>query len=407
MGGAEHQVDGYVFVVSFCFEIGLGSSCPSKSLYRYYLSAMETKLCLADISTGEEAGLTVFEADHMFIGREPESGVCVLDEGISRRHGRFMRMGSHWFYQDVGSTNGSFINGREIEPGLWSLVRENDILQLADICLRVREVAQGSNRPLNLQQRMTRSRGLILILQGDSLIDQIAASEQGQLLTIGGPDARLMMGPIPKRFPALVVERVGADVVAYGADPDAKPRISGEAISGKFVLEDRCVITVGSYTVIYEQELESDSAAEQDSDMDWLAEKTKRTAPVRLVEVRAQRASTAHGLGRDLVPVGPSASVRTEPQSVAATQIVATKAIALVAGASTSTKLRSDSNTRSRSRSSQVDDEAILRSVDRIKSEIVDTFSVISGVISVFLIVGGLACLSVLLTGESLKEMSF
>jgi hypothetical protein len=368
---------------------------------------METKLCLADISTGEETGLTAFEAEHMFIGREPEAGVCVLDEGISRRHGRFMRMGSHWFYQDVGSTNGSFINGREVEPGLWSLVRENDIVQLADICLRVREVVHGANHPLNLQQRMTRSRGLILVLQGDNLIDQLVATEQGTLLTIGGPDSNIMMGPIPRKFPALVVERAGDDVLAYGADPEVRPRVAGEAISGKFVLDDRSVVTVGSYTVIFERELKVESASEEEADMDWLAEKTKRTAPVRLVEVRAQRTSSARGLGRDLVPVGPGALIRPEPQSVAATQIVATKAIALVAGAGTSTKLRTDSNSRSRTRSSEVDNNLILRSIDRIKAEIVDTFSVISGVISVFVIVGGLACLSVLLTGESLKEMFF
>ena len=369
---------------------------------------METKLCLADISTGEEAGLTVFEAEHMFIGREPEAGVCVLDEGISRRHGRFMRMGAHWFFQDVGSTNGSFINGKEVEPGLWALVRENDIVQLADICLRVREVTRNANRPINVQQRLTRSRGLVMVLNGDSLIEQVLANEQGQLLAIGGPESQFPVGALPTKFPALVVERIGDDVLAYGADNEIKPRINGESIAGKFLLEDRTVLTVGNFTVIYEQELEFESASSSDQGMDWIAEKTKRTAPVRLVEVRAQRTSSAHGLGKDLVPVGTNVPMEAESKAVGTTQIVTTKAIALMAGASTSTQLRTESQSRSRSRGGgEVDQAAVIRSVNRVKSEIVDTFSVISGVISMFLIAGGLACLSILMQGESLKEVFF
>ncbi|MDI6831617.1 MAG: FHA domain-containing protein [Actinomycetota bacterium] len=48
------------------------------------------------------------------IGRAPECAVCVEDEFASNQHARVYRTGEGYFVEDLGSTNGTYVNGRRI-----------------------------------------------------------------------------------------------------------------------------------------------------------------------------------------------------------------------------------------------------------------------------------------------------
>ncbi|MFH2104218.1 MAG: FHA domain-containing protein [Chloroflexota bacterium] len=48
------------------------------------------------------------------IGRAVECDIVIVSKGISREHARIHHQGRRWFVDDLGSTNGSYLNGERI-----------------------------------------------------------------------------------------------------------------------------------------------------------------------------------------------------------------------------------------------------------------------------------------------------
>jgi hypothetical protein len=71
-----------------------------------------------------------------------------FDEGVSREHARIYQTGNRLFVEDVGSTNGTFLNDQRISPHLPHVLQEGDTLQLGRLRLRVRfdRSTRGSGR---------------------------------------------------------------------------------------------------------------------------------------------------------------------------------------------------------------------------------------------------------------------
>jgi len=60
-----------------------------------------------------------------------------LEKGVSRRHAKITRRGSEVFIEDLGSMNGTFLNGKELTPYLPQVLKSGDELQLGKLILRV------------------------------------------------------------------------------------------------------------------------------------------------------------------------------------------------------------------------------------------------------------------------------
>lgn len=54
------------------------------------------------------------EKSEMFIGRDLSNDIVVNDPEISRRHARLFQQGNSYVLEDLGSTNGSFVNGQRV-----------------------------------------------------------------------------------------------------------------------------------------------------------------------------------------------------------------------------------------------------------------------------------------------------
>lgn len=68
------------------------------------------------IAEGKEAGKEfVFELDSVLIGRVSECDVVLYDSGISRRHCRVFSEAGAYFAEDLGSSNGTRVNGQTIQ----------------------------------------------------------------------------------------------------------------------------------------------------------------------------------------------------------------------------------------------------------------------------------------------------
>ncbi|MBW1853755.1 MAG: FHA domain-containing protein, partial [Deltaproteobacteria bacterium] len=101
---------------------------------------MDSKIHILE---GQDRGLS-FELKHgstYTIGRSPENDIQIRDKNISRYHLRIQRKEGKCFITDLKSKNGTFINGKDIEPGIelelnlgTPIVIGMTMLGLGDVC---------------------------------------------------------------------------------------------------------------------------------------------------------------------------------------------------------------------------------------------------------------------------------
>jgi two-component system, cell cycle response regulator len=63
----------------------------------------------------------------MVVGRLAELDISIDADSVSRRHAKLVLQGEGWSLEDLGSTNGSFVNEERIER---RLLRDGDVLQI-------------------------------------------------------------------------------------------------------------------------------------------------------------------------------------------------------------------------------------------------------------------------------------
>ncbi len=76
------------------------------------------------VKAGAAAGQTFeLDRDEVIIGRSTQSHITIVEPELSRQHARFLRQGDGYILEDLGSTNGTFVNGvrltapRMLQPG--------------------------------------------------------------------------------------------------------------------------------------------------------------------------------------------------------------------------------------------------------------------------------------------------
>jgi len=76
---------------------------------------------------GRAGGTSSPRGELTTIGRSPDCGVFLDDVTVSRRHAVLSERDGHWFIDDQGSLNGTFVNRRRVESAELS---DGDELQV-------------------------------------------------------------------------------------------------------------------------------------------------------------------------------------------------------------------------------------------------------------------------------------
>jgi pSer/pThr/pTyr-binding forkhead associated (FHA) protein len=59
-------------------------------------------------------------------------------QGVSRRHARIFKQGGAVVVEDMGSINGTFVNGHRLDPYLPEVLNDGDMLQLGKLQIEVK-----------------------------------------------------------------------------------------------------------------------------------------------------------------------------------------------------------------------------------------------------------------------------
>lgn len=84
----------------------------------------------------ELRGVSIVVRGPVIVGRSPGADIVIGAGYVSTRHARFSLMGQNLFVEDLGSTNGTLVNGRMISAP--AALRSGDTVTIGDVSIKVR-----------------------------------------------------------------------------------------------------------------------------------------------------------------------------------------------------------------------------------------------------------------------------
>jgi len=90
--------------------------------------------CLVQIYPAEVVnGTLLLEAAHLIVGRDANVDLVLVDGSVSRQHAEFLKTPDGYSLRDLGSTNGSLVNGERVEE---KRLRSGDTIQIGSFIFK-------------------------------------------------------------------------------------------------------------------------------------------------------------------------------------------------------------------------------------------------------------------------------
>ncbi len=180
------------------------------------------------------------DADLVQIGREPSDpkGIALDSKTVSRVHGVFNRINGHWFFKDLGSSNGSWLNGRHLPAEEHYILRSGDELQLADSFLGIRIISEDEI-PASA-----------LVFSREDLLSEIEVPGNGKFLTVGGHKADYKLDVDLGSLPQFILEKRSGFVCVYPVSSENRATVNGVMLDNILQLKDRDVVELPPYRII-------------------------------------------------------------------------------------------------------------------------------------------------------------
>src|SRR5215813_4746474 len=128
-----------------------------------------------------EPKITTVESPRFTIGRGAENSLCIPATVVSRSHAELIRVGANYLLRDLGSTNGSFVNGARVTE---QMLNDGDTLRFGangpEMAFRLIETDSGAVPSLPRHEQST-VESLIHSLTGQLRIPQADVSEEANL----------------------------------------------------------------------------------------------------------------------------------------------------------------------------------------------------------------------------------
>jgi hypothetical protein len=82
---------------------------------------------LATVTVGDHEHDVLLQGERVLVGRLAGCAICLGDANVSREHAAFVPVGDGWAIEDLGSTNGTLLNG---EPVARALLHDGDVIEI-------------------------------------------------------------------------------------------------------------------------------------------------------------------------------------------------------------------------------------------------------------------------------------
>jgi FHA domain len=157
---------------------------------------------ILEIVEGADAGRQTTLGTPLEIGRDESTGMALDDEQASRRHARVSAQGDLALLEDLGSTNGTYVNGQPIEGP--RVLRPGDRIRVGLTVIELRTAQEVQSQPSAVLP-----------------VPQVTQLSQGILEP--APERELQPGPPPDAEPETA------------AEPQAAPAFATEETAPGFV----------------------------------------------------------------------------------------------------------------------------------------------------------------------------
>lgn len=184
----------------------------------------------------------------MILGREGDLDIICGEQGISREHGEVTIFENHLLYKDLGSTNGSWVDGRKVAKDENVIAAFPCFLQLADVILGFSQDAESYLDDVF---------GSIAVFRNNVFNQALPLNKLGKSLVLGGIDSFIPFNEAKALDrPALVLEMRQGNLVCYSLSEEFPIYINGQEAKGKAQVESQDKITISDvdiYVVFFKE----------------------------------------------------------------------------------------------------------------------------------------------------------
>ncbi len=168
------------------------------------------------------------------VGRAPSNTLVLASPYVSAHHGRLECAGGQWQYVDLGSTNGTFLNGQRVQS---AALRHGDILRIGDL--------QGNSASLTFMLGDSRA------LHGPQNVGSLILAPQGAL-TLG----RDPQSDIPLQAPLVSWRHASITAGPQGSVLTDLSSTNGTFVNGQrlerpYLLQEGDVVQIGPFSLVY------------------------------------------------------------------------------------------------------------------------------------------------------------
>ena len=199
---------------------------------------------ICEVIEDRTVNLGSIDKPEVVIGREPREGGMKLGvESISREHARFFKVEESIFFQDLESTNGSWVNGVKVEPGEIKYVSLGDFIQLADRRLVVVDQEGSITKEDETQSG-------IWVFKDSKCLGFKEVKQGVPTLVVGGKDAEYQLKEEVLPLPSLIIEEKEEGLVAYQRAMEVEVLIGKLALEGVFNLFHNDNVQIKDYNFV-------------------------------------------------------------------------------------------------------------------------------------------------------------
>jgi pSer/pThr/pTyr-binding forkhead associated (FHA) protein len=183
------------------------------------------------------------DGEEVSVGRTAENALHLSDPEVSRRHARFLRNGDTVTLEDLGSSNGTFVNGTQITGE--AVLQDGDRLAFAGVTATFHAGAQQQPEPTAEPRPMLP----LAALEGMGLPPVLLEAEETSLGRAIDNDMVLEDAAVSAHH--AVIRRRGQDFLLADLGSSNGTHLNGEQITGSPVLRPGDEIRIGDTVVFF------------------------------------------------------------------------------------------------------------------------------------------------------------